>query len=70
MNIPIEGHRNLYRDPHSKAIINADSDLMKIANHKRKQSQRINNLESDINSLKQDMVEIKSLLKKIAEDNR
>tara|TARA_Y100001963_G_scaffold154443_1_gene243221 strand:+ start:362 stop:574 length:213 start_codon:yes stop_codon:yes gene_type:complete len=70
MNIPIEGHKNLYRDPHSKAIINADSDLMKITNHKRKQNERIHTLESSINTLKEDMLEIKSLLKKIAEDNR
>ncbi len=70
MNIPIEGHKNLYRDPHSKAIINADSDLMKITNHKRKQNQRIHTLESSINNLREDINEIKSLLKKITEDNR
>ena len=70
MNIPIEGHKNLYRDPHSKAIINAASDLMKITNHKRKQNQRIHTLESSINNLREDINEIKSLLKKITEDNR
>ena len=69
-NIPIKGHKNLFRDPHSKAIINTDSDLMKIVNHKRHQNQRINMLESNINNLQSELEEIKFLLKSIAEDNR
>ena len=67
MKLPIEGHKNLFRDAHSKAIINHDAELVKILNYKREQKQRINNMEDDINTLKEDLQEIKSLLRVIVD---
>ena len=67
MKLPIEGHKNLFRDSHSKAIINHDTELVKILNYKREQKQRINNMEDSINTLKEDIQEIKSLLRVIVD---
>lgn len=60
--IPVEGHPNLYRDESSGAIINCDS---------LSYDQYVNSLENrskqrrEIDSLKRDISEIKSLLKEI-----
>lgn len=60
--IPVEGHKNLYRDENSGAIINCDSfgysQYMKIKNEKRKQKEEIDQIKNDIE-------EIKSLLKEM-----
>jgi hypothetical protein len=60
--IPVEGHKNLYRDEHSGAIINCDSfgysQYMRIKNEKKKQRDEIDQIKNDID-------EIKSLLKEI-----
>jgi len=60
--IPVEGHKNLYRDEQSGAIVNCDSfgysQYMKIKSEKRKQKEEIEQIKTDIE-------EIKSLLKEI-----
>jgi hypothetical protein len=60
--IPVEGHKNLYRDENSGAIINCDSfgysQYIKIKNEKKKQKEEIDKIKNDIE-------EIKSLLKEI-----
>lgn len=62
--LPVKGHRHLFRDTNSGAIINMDnrntSDY-KIAKEK------ILSRDKDIEVLKEDMVEIKSILKQILE---
>ena len=62
--IPVEGHKHLYRDKKSGAIINTDShgysQYKKSRNIKLTQKQEIDNLKKDIE-------EIKNLLKSIAE---
>lgn len=62
--IPVEGHPGLYRDPSSNAIINtnkAEARNSRLARQKAKQR------DEDIDNLKSDMAEIKSLLKQLLE---
>ena len=60
--IPVEGEKNLYRDEKSGAIVNCDtfgySQYLKMKNEKKKQRE-------EINQMKDDIAEIKNLLKEI-----
>lgn len=60
--IRIEGHQNLYRDEETGAIVNTDtsgySQYIKMKNKKQKQHDEIEQLKSDVS-------EIKSLLKEL-----
>ena len=66
----VEGHSNLIRDEISNAILNINSSeynqyLSQRA--KRKQgSERIDNMENDLKSLKDDIDEIKTLLRALS----
>ena len=62
--IPVEGHKNLYRDEKSGAIINCDIigyNMYKKSKHK-KQSQQ-----SRINEMQKEIDELKSLLSQLVE---
>ena len=67
---PVEGHNHLFRDERTTAIINTDMDAYE--NYKKSKKieeaevERIDNLEDDLKSLKDDLGEIKSLLRSIA----
>lgn len=60
--IPVEGHKHLYRDENSGAIVNCDtlgySQYIKMKSEKQKQKEEIDQLKTDIE-------EIKLLLKEI-----
>lgn len=60
--IPVEGHKHLYRDENSGAIVNCDtigySQYVKMKSEKQKQKEEIDQIKSDIE-------EIKFLLKEI-----
>lgn len=60
--IPVEGHKHLFRDENSGAIVNCDtlgySQYVRIKSEKQKQKEEIDQIKSDIE-------EIKSLLKEI-----
>jgi hypothetical protein len=60
--IPIEGHKNLYRDENTGAILNADNieynNYLKLKDQKLKQKNEIDNLKTEL-------AEIKSLLKEL-----
>ena len=62
--IRVEGHKNLYRDEKSGAIINTDS-------HGYSQYRKSRNIKltqkEEIDSMKKDIEEIKNLLRLIAE---
>jgi len=64
--IRVEGQKNLYRDEKSGAIINCDTtaynNYLNIKNQKELQK-------SEIEQMKNDIEEIKSLLKKFLEKN-
>ena len=63
--IPVKDHKNLYRDEESGAIISTDSiaysQYMKTRSKKRIEKDELDRIKSDIN-------EIKSLLREIVKD--
>ena len=65
--IPVEGHNNLFRDRNTGAIINDDSSGY-VQYKKMKQRRQTEREELDI--LKNDIEEIKSLLKEITNESR
>ena len=65
--IPVEGHNNLFRDRNTGAIINDDSSGY-VQYKKMKQRRQTEREELDI--LKKDIEEIKSLLKEITNGSR
>jgi hypothetical protein len=60
--IPVEGHKNLFRDEKSGAIVSTDtigySQYIKMKNEKQKQRE-------EIDQIKDDITEIKLLLKEL-----
>ena len=62
--IPVEGHKHLYRDKKSGAIINTDSHGY--SQYKKSKNIRLTQKE-EIDDMKKDIEEIKNLLRSIAE---
>jgi predicted transcriptional regulator len=58
--IKVKGHENLYRDPNTGAIVNTDTPS------KSNFSNKFNTAIEDINTLKEEISEIKRLLREIA----
>lgn len=56
MMIPIEGHKNLYRDEETGAIINTDEfeylNYNKIKKDKSRQKEEIQNLKNELSEIK------------------
>ena len=71
MNI-VQGRTDIVRDPHSGAIINVDaaSHEAAVASSKARQlaKEQINTNTNDINSIKEELSDIKSLLKQLVEN--
>ena len=61
--IPVEGHKNLYRDEKSGAIINTDSHGF--SQYKKSKKMKLTQRE-ELDNMKKDIEEIKFLLKQIA----
>ena len=61
--IPVEGHKNLYRDEKSGAIINTDSHGF--FQYKKSNRMKLTQRE-ELDNIKKDIEEIKFLLKQIA----
>lgn len=67
MMIPVQGHPNLYRDEQSGAIINCDNNSY---------TQYVNSLNAresqkrELNEMKKDIDEIKSLLKELVNGSK
>ena len=61
--IPVEGHKNLYRDEKSGAIINTDSHGF--SQYKKSKNIKLTQRQ-EIDKMKYDIEEIKYLLKQIA----
>ena len=63
-------HNNLIRDQNSNAILNTDSseynNYISLRAKRRQGSERIDNMEDDLKSLKDDINEIKTLLKALS----
>ena len=66
----VEGHNNLVRDDNTNAILNTDSseydNYIKRRAQRKQGSDRIDNMEDDLKSLKDDINEIKTLLKALS----
>ena len=66
----VEGHPNLIRDENSNAIVNTDSseytNYLSLLARKKHGGDRIDNMENDLKSLKDDINEIKSLLRALS----
>jgi len=67
--IKVKSDASLVRDVESNAIINQNQSeydkFVKISKKKYEEKRKFDNMRSDLNSLKQDMDEIKTLLKNI-----
>jgi len=67
--LKVDGHNNLARDTETGAILNFDFDAyqnyMKMKEIKKREEQRVSNLETQIDTLKGDLNEIKNLHLKI-----
>mgnify|MGYP001391002807 FL=1 len=61
--IPVEGHKHLFRDEKSGAIINTDSHGF--SQYKKSKNIRLTQKE-EIDRMKRDIEELKDILKKIA----
>jgi len=64
--LKVEGHSNLYRDTNSGAVINSNRDEYE---HYMKAKANRDNMNNEINTLKQELDEIKQLLKKLTNGN-
>ena len=69
MKIKVEGHSSLERDVRSNAIVNTNKTeyqlYMSRIKSREQQSDQIRNTIKEINILKQELFEIKDLLKKV-----
>ena len=69
LRLKVEGHEDLVRDVRSKAIVNTNSSEYKIYMSRfitrEKQGDEIRNTIKEINNLKQELFEIKNLLKEV-----
>tara|TARA_B100001093_G_C26806795_1_gene1005838 strand:- start:1142 stop:1387 length:246 start_codon:yes stop_codon:yes gene_type:complete len=65
--LKVKDERNLYRDSNSKGIINTDNSALreykKLREFRNENTRKINQYESDINSLKEEVTEVKDMLK-------
>jgi hypothetical protein len=64
--IPVEGRPNLYRDKNSGAIINTDTNAyqqhLKYMQRTQNERTKMETLENDVNSIKNQISELKSLV--------
>ena len=67
--LKVESEDSLVRDIDSNAIVNQDQDefknFLELSQKKYEERKNFNNMRSDLDSLKQDMDEIKTLLRNI-----
>lgn len=72
--LKVEGHSNLLRDPNTNSIINTNmneyEEYMRRKNSKNEENLKIQNIEEDLTNIKNDIDEIKSLLRRIANGSR
>jgi hypothetical protein len=67
--LQVKGHSNLFRDPSTNAILNTDmnayQNYMESKKIKEKEERRMSDIEGDLNSLKSDIDEIKTMLRSL-----
>jgi len=71
--IKVKGHDHLIRDPKTNSIININvseyEEYISRRDFKLKESQKIQNLESDVTNMKEDLNEIKFLLRRLINES-
>ena len=72
--IKVKGHDHLIRDPKTNSIININvseyDEYISRRDSKLKESQKIQNLESDVTNMKEDLDEIKFLLRRLINESK
>lgn len=72
--LKVEGHNSLLRDPHTNSIINTNmpeyQQYISRRNMKNEEDQKLESLESDVTNIKNDLDEIKSLLRSLIDGSR
>ena len=72
-SVKVSGHDNLVRDPKTNSILNINmseyNEYISRRDSKLKESEKVNNLESDINNMKEDLDEIKLLLRRLINES-
>ena len=67
--VKVKGHADLIRDPVTNAIINTNKskyeEYISRRNIKKSETQKVQDLEDELSCIKDDLNEIKSLLKEI-----
>mgnify|MGYP001235256545 FL=1 len=71
--IKVKGHGGLARDPHTNSIINVNNseydEYIKRKSLKSKENEKINILETDLANIKNDIDEIKHLLRSLTNES-
>ena len=71
--IKVKGHDHLIRDPKTNAIINTNmseyNEYLSRRDSKLKNNQKVQNLESDVANMKEDLDEIKFLLRRLVNES-
>jgi hypothetical protein len=71
--LKIKGHDNLFRDPNTNSIVNTNmaeyQEYVMRKKSKNEENQKIQTLESDVASMKDDLDEIKNLLKRLINES-
>jgi hypothetical protein len=69
----VEGHSNLIRDEETKAIINTSmtdyNNYIMQKKLKEKEAQKITSIEKEVSNIKDDLNEIKNLLRRMANES-
>ncbi len=69
----VEGYSNLIRDDETKAIINTSmtdyNNYIMQKKLKEKEAQKINSIEKEVSNIKDDLNEIKNLLRRLANES-
>ena len=70
----VEGHKNLVRDNYTKAILNTNKteyqNYIALKNQKNKEHKRIEDMEEDLANIKNDLDEIKKMLRGLSNGPR
>jgi len=69
MKYKVQGHDGLYKDDQTNGVINSDrsayQQYMRSVRARQRHNDEIRDVVREINTLKNDMIEIKSLLKEV-----
>lgn len=62
MLVKVEEHDNLVRDMHSNAILNTDNRALHAYKNRKKQTQKIDDMEGRMNDMDERLINIENLL--------